>query len=285
MEIKGSALISTLGTEPQVVTLSAYELLRKGEHIERVIVIHSASSQSEILAAREILTASWDSLPFGPSVKLELAGIPARDLASELSLKAAYSTVRNAILRLKEKGLRIHLNISGGRKTLALCALIAAQFLFDADDQVWYLFSSPKLVKSRRLLPEPSDRYQLIRIPVPLWTESTSLLAAMAAYEDPWALAQLQRRLVHQEERTRWKHFLEYVLSPAEKEVVEELVKVGGTDAEIASRLGKSPRTVGHQLSHVFRKVRTFLGLPEEIRVDRTMLVSLLAPYFREFSL
>ena len=64
-----------------------------------------------------------------------------------------------------------------------------------------------------------------------------------------------------------------------------ELVLRGGTDAEIAGRLGKSPRTVGHQLQSAFRKLRGFLGWPEGIRVDRTAVVALLAPYVRENNL
>ncbi|HDN19713.1 MAG TPA: LuxR family transcriptional regulator, partial [Candidatus Acetothermia bacterium] len=86
----------------------------------------------------------------------------------------------------------------------------------------------------------------------------------------------------HREELERWRHFLEHVLTPAERKVVEELVLRGGTNAEIARRLRKSPRTVEHQLESAYRKLRAFLDWPENFPINRTTLVSLLAPFVRE---
>lgn len=285
MEGKAGVLLSTLGTEPQVVTLCLHALISQGELICKVIALHSVGKDPGIRSAVRALKAQWERLPFSPGVKLQLVEVPIADLDSEAALRVAYRTIREVIARIKAEGLRIHLNISGGRKPLALCAMVAAQFLFDVDDRLWYLVSSPELVKSRRLLPRPGDRWRLIALPIPLWTESSSLLAALAKYDDPWALARIQRELLHREERARWGHFLEHVLTRAEREVVMELVLRGGTDAEIAGRLGKSPRTVGHQLGSVFRKAREFMSWPEGIRIDRTSLVSLLAPYVREMGL
>ena len=285
MRLKEGVLISTLGTEPQVVTLSLHALLAKGELIRKAIALHSQAGDAAIAAAVATLRERWADLPFASTVELELYPVPISDLDSELSLKVSYRALSQLIRRHKAAGLRIHLNVSGGRKPLGLCALIAAQFLFTTGDKFWYLVSSPELVRSRRLLPRPGDRWRLIELPVPLWSDEGALLAALAEYEDPWALAQLQRRLAQREEAFRWRHFLSQVLTKSEREVVEELVMRGGTDAEIAGRLGKSPRTVGHQLSSTFRKLRGFLGWPKEVRIDRTVLVSLLLPHLREISL
>ncbi len=57
----------------------------------------------------------------------------------------------------------------------------------------------------------------------------------------------------------------------------------GGTNAEIARRLRKSPRTVEHQLESAYRKLRAFLDWPTDFPVNRTTLVSLLNPFVREF--
>jgi DNA-binding NarL/FixJ family response regulator len=80
----------------------------------------------------------------------------------------------------------------------------------------------------------------------------------------------------------RWRHFLVDVLTPAEKRVVEELVLRGGTNKEIAHRLRKSPRTVEHQLESAYRKLRAFSNWPPDFLVNRTTLVSLLAPSLEE---
>ncbi|RLG08742.1 MAG: hypothetical protein DRN68_03095, partial [Thaumarchaeota archaeon] len=86
------------------------------------------------------------------------------------------------------------------------------------------------------------------------------------------------------EELERWRHFLEHVLTPAERKVVEELVLRGGTNAEIARRLRKSPRTVEHQLESAYRKLRAFLDWPTDFPVNRTTLVSLLSAHLKEVS-
>jgi CRISPR-associated protein Csx14 len=261
MGAKEGALLSTLGTEPQVVTLSLHALLSWNEPIRKAIALHSRGNKPEIIAAVRNLRERWDELPFASAVELELVEVPIQDLDSELALQVAYRTIRDVISRLKARGLRIHLNISGGRKPLALCALIAAQFLFDAEDRLWYLVSSPELVESRRLCPEPGDRWKLISLPVPLWTDSSSLVAAMAEYDDPWALARLQRELLHREERARWSHFLGHVLTPAEREVVQELILRGGTDVEIAGQLAEEPAHGGAPTGQRLPQAAGVLGL------------------------
>ncbi|MCD6541521.1 helix-turn-helix domain-containing protein [Candidatus Bipolaricaulota bacterium] len=82
----------------------------------------------------------------------------------------------------------------------------------------------------------------------------------------------------------RWRHFLAHILTPAERKAVKELVLRGGTNAEIARRLRKSPRTVEHQLESAFRKLREFLDWPEDFPISRNTLTSLLTPYLEGVS-
>ncbi len=278
---KKAALVCTLGTEPQVLTLSLSHLLDQGIPIAEAIALYSHSSDRALQSAVKTLQSSWESLPFSDTVNLELDRIPIQDLDSPTALRVAYKKIRKWISRYKSRGWSVHFNISGGRKPLALCAFIAAQLLFSPDDHLWYLVSSPDLVSSRRLLGKQGES-NLIELPVPQWSETALLLAALSRYDDPWAVAAVQRKLLHEEEQQRWRSFLDSELTPAEYQAVHELVLRGGTNAEIAARLHKSPRTVGHQLSAVFRKVRVFLGLSPDDQIDRTALVALLAPYFRE---
>ena len=278
---KKAALVCTLGTEPQVLTLSLSHLLGRGVPIVEALALYSHSSDRALQSAVKTLQSSWKYLPFSDTVNLELDRIPIQDLNSPTALKVAYKKIRKWISRYKSRGWSVHFNISGGRKPLALCAFIAAQLLFAPDDHLWYLVSSPELVSSRRLLGEPGES-DLIELPVPQWSETALLLAALSRYDDPWAVAAVQQKLIREEERQHWRNFLDSELTPAEHQAVHELVLRGGTNAEIATRLHKSPRTIGHQLSAVFRKVRVFLGLSPDDQIDRTALVALLAPYFRE---
>lgn len=276
-----AVLVCTLGTEPQVLTLSLSHLLDRGVPIREAVALYSQSSDSRIQRAIETIKSTWSSLPFGDVIPIRLDEIPIRDLDSSDALAVAYRTIRKWISKYKSLGWNVHFNISGGRKPLALCAFIAAQFLFSYGDHLWYLVSSPDLVSSRRLLGEPGES-KLIELPVPQWSEIAPFLAALTKYDDPWAVATVQRKLLREEERQRWRSFLNSELTPAERQAVRELVLRGGTNAEIAMRLHKSPRTIGHQLSAVFRKVRVLLGLSPKDQLDRTTLVALLSPYFRE---
>lgn len=283
MPQKGKAvLIATLGTEPQVLTLSLQELLARGEEVVTAVGVHSRGVDPAIVAAVERLQREWPSLPFGRDVELSLEEAPVADFNSERSLNILYRKLQDLVAGYRRRGLRVHLNISGGRKPMGICALLVAQLLFGPEDRLWYLISSPDLVASRALLADRRE-YRLIELPVPLWTEAGVFLEVLSRYEDPWAAVELQRRLKHREEVERWRHFLEHILTPAERKAVEELVLRGGTNVEIACRLRKSPRTVEHQLESAFKKLREFLDWPRNFPINRTTLVSLLAPFVREF--
>ena len=282
MPQKGKAvLIATLGTEPQVLTLSLQELLARGEEIVEAVGVHSRANDPAIAKAVERLRAEWASLPFGKEVELRLEGVPVADFDSERSLQLLYRRLKDLVASSRSRGLRVHLNISGGRKPMGICALLVAQLLFGPEDRLWYLISSPGLVESRALTADRCQ-YKMIELPVPLWTEAAAFLEVLSRYEDPWAAVELQRRLKHSEEVARWRHFLAHILTPAERKAVEELVLRGGTNAEIARRLRKSPRTVEHQLESAFRKLREFLDWPEDFPVNRITLTSLLSPFLEK---
>jgi|Deesub1362B_J571_1020462.scaffolds.fasta_scaffold00241_10 CRISPR-associated protein Csx14 len=275
-----AVLISTLGTEPQVLTLCLQELLARGEGIVEAVGIHSRGEDPDIAAAVERLRREWPFLPFGREVELELEEVPVADFDSRASLVSLYRCLRDLIASSRSRGLRVHLNISGGRKPMGICALLVAQLLFGPEDKLWYLISSRELVESRELLAERCS-YRLLEIPVPLWTEAEAFLEVLSRYEDPWAAVELQRRIKHREEVERWRHFLADILTPAERKVVAELVLRGGTNKEIAHRLRKSHRTVEHQLESAFRKLREFLDWPVKLPLNRLLLVKFLAPHFK----
>ena len=280
MEGRG-VLISTLGTEPQVLTLALVALLNKGIQIKEAIGLYTQGRSSPLRRAVKTLREEWPSLDFPSACTLRLIDVPIQDLDSQEALKMAYKTVRTLLSYYKERDMAIHLNISGGRKPLALCAFVAAQFLFSDSDHLWYLFSDKSLIASRRLFPSPNDRYHLLELPVPHWTEVSPLLDALSQYDDPWIARSIQQKLLHHEEQKRWEAFLTYELTPSEREVVLALLHHGGTNQELGATLNKSPRTIEHQLASVFRKLRAFLSWPKEVTVDRTTLVGILAPYIR----
>ena len=274
---RNGALVATLGTEPQVVFLAYQLLAQRKETIHQVLVFHTRSPKREVKAAVDAIKSTWPRL--APRSPLELIALPVDDLNSENALRRAYSSIREGIFRLKEQGFHLHLCISGGRKPLALAAFLTAQFLFGPEDKFWYLYSPPDVEALGMSFSLRDSRVKLIELPVPIWTELPLFLAAVSRYRDPWTAAEAQRTFIQQAERCRWAEFFQQKLTPAERGVIEALVLHGGSNAELARKLGKSSRTVGHQLASVYRKLRSELG--ERIPIDRATVASLFAPILR----
>jgi len=283
-----AVMIATLGTEPQVVTLALVELERWGELIDEVVVVHTSTQGDERIhaAVTELDRAFADDHRLQAyrylRVVLKRDDLPLADIADEEGIKALYRTFHRLIQDYKRRGWRVHLSIAGGRKPMAVCGMLAAQLLFDPEDRLWHLLSPPEMVTSRRLFPQPGDRSTLVSIPVPLWSEGSPILTELVRYDDPWEAVRAQRRLKEQEIRRRKREFLEYRLTPAERRLLEVLVRHGGGSKELAARLGKSRRTVDHQLSSIYRKLRGFYGYPKGARIGRERLIKEFAPLLAE---
>jgi CRISPR-associated protein Csx14 len=281
MVTEKAVLISTLGTEPQVVTLSLYQLLAQQVPITRAVILYSQGDDPALEQAVLTLRDAWGELPYHSLVEPLFSQIRMQDVVSEDSVKVAYREIRHWIHQHKSRGWTVYLNISGGRKPMTVCAFIAAQLLFGLKDHLLYLVSSQNLVSSRQLIGDPSQ-FHLIELPVPRWSEELSILSALASDDDPWVAADIQRQSMHREESRRWTTFIQSSLTTAERRVVQELVARGGTNVDIASRINRSTRTVGHQVSSAFRKVKLFMDLPLDTNIDRATLVSLLAQHIRQ---
>lgn len=274
---KAHALAATLGTEPQVVLLAFQLLARQGWPIGKCVVFHTLSPQPAVREALLHLKKLWPS--WGQGVPLACQPLPLEDLDCQEALTRAYRVIREGIQNLKSAGFTVHLCVSGGRKPLALAAFLTAQFLFGPQDHLWYLYTPPGEEKLDPVQLLEDQRVRLLELPVPVWTYLPVFLQAVSRYQDPWTAAEVQRFLVRQAEKKRISQLFFEKLTPAEQEVVRELVLGGGTNRDIAQRLGKSPRTVGHQLASVYRKTRRELG--STVLVNRATVASLFAPLLR----
>jgi DNA-binding CsgD family transcriptional regulator len=101
------------------------------------------------------------------------------------------------------------------------------------------------------------------------WSPAPPILTDLALTDDPVAALTWQlERLAAAKRR-----FLAHELTPVEREAAELLIRTGATDLELAAMLHKSPRTIGHQLTTVYDKLCVFLGVREDVRVDRHTLI------------
>ncbi len=292
-EGKGEAtLVATLGTEPQVVTLGLDALRERGEPIREVVVVHTAAPgvRQGLMRLERALREGGDGEEgvLRAMAVQDVSGREVEDLATEGEVAALLRTLYRAVVEPKRRGRRVHLLLAGGRKVMAAYAMVVAQLLFDEGDRVWHLLSPPEVERSRRmrLSDAEAEGVQLVPVPVLRWALFPSTVRELLVWGDPYRAIERQRELQEHERRELLQAFWER-LTPAERQVAERLVHEGGTNAELARRLGRSPKTVANQLRAVYQKYRGTLGLEAVGRgpAIRARLVADLAQLLRDVTL
>jgi CRISPR-associated Csx14 family protein len=238
------------------VTLAVDALLSQGEILKDVVVLHTDSTQPVIGDALRAVRDEFASYaPYGGQSltlqPLRLGATAVHDITTQAAAHAVLRALYQTVTSIKESGKRVHLCPAGGRKAMAMYAMLVAQLLFDETDRLWMLLSVGSLQQERRLHAAPGES-SLLRIPVL-----------------PWRLSLIEKQ-----------SFLTTVLTPTEGEVLELAARYGLTDREIASRRYTSPKTVAHQLSDIYGKLRDFLGYRDDVRVDRHTLAAEFSAYF-----
>ena len=278
-----TALIATLGTEPQVVTAALDLIIQQGENVSKVIVLHTTSRELPIEKAVTTLHQAFAKLKDQDHISYQLlpivtdSGRLVRDVATPLESQAAFRSLYNQVRMAKNAGYRVHLSIAGGRKTMAVFGMVTAQLLFDEDDRLWHLYSGGEFLESRRLHPKTEDDVHLIPIPVVQWSNVAPILLDFSDIEDPIEALSHQQELRIKERLEDMRAFVLGSLSPAEERVVALLVKDGLSDNELAEKLHLSPRTVEQHLRSAYRKASDHWGLSD---IGRTQLIALLNLYY-----
>ncbi len=252
-----SVMIATLGSEPQVITIVLDLLAERGISVRRMVILHNDPSQEPTLSSLTTLRKELDANPRYPGLKWhgvilrDGQGNPIQDITTPEHAQAVFKAIYRAVEEAKREGLTVHLSAAGGRKAMAMYAALTAQLLFDIHDRLWNLVSTPALLSERRLHPRPGEASLL---PVPVL---------------PWRIGLT--------EKTR---FLHQVLTPAEAEVLELVARERLTDKEVAARRYTTNKTTSDHLSVIYSKLHTFLGLRDDVRVDKRTLIAEFSPYF-----
>ncbi len=274
-------LIATLGSEPQVVTAGLDLLFSKGVAVRRVEVVHTTAPGTPIEdAVQRLQAAPGDYQPRGivfSFFPLEERGKPFADTESAAAGQAVLRCIYRQIAFAKQNGETVHLLIAGGRKTMSIYGMVAAQMLFDEDDCLWHLYSAGDFLTSKRLHPQPGDAVQLAAIPVVRWGELSPAWLSLRGIDDPWAALDAIRRLQLERRREDMHNFVMGTLTFAERQVVEILVTTGKSDREIAALLHLSPRTVEQHLRSAYTKAAQHWQMES---VNRTQLMALLQGYY-----
>jgi CRISPR-associated Csx14 family protein len=272
------ALVATIGVEPQVVTLTLDALRERGFPIACVCVLHPNDRNPDIANAIQRLRKEQNFYR-----DLRWLFIPIRegehypeDFATEQDVALLLRVIYRTVNRLKRKGYRIHLSIAGGRKVMTAMGMVVAQLLLDEHDHVWHLLSEGKLLQSKAMHAQRSDKVALVPVPVLRWSLLPSTVQEILIWDDPYRAIERQRQL---QQHQRWQLLNSFwqKLTSAEREVVKALVQHGGKAEVLAKRLNRSPKTVRNQLQSVYAKYRDHFDLPADTRV-RERLIADLAP-------
>ncbi len=278
-----ASLIATLGTEPQVVSSTVDLLINKGISLSEVFIVHTTSNNSFLANAINRIREDFENSIRADEISLHMVplvdemGQPLSDVETPRAARCVFKAIYQLIRRIKNEGNVVHLSIAGGRKTLALYAMVAAQLLFDENDRLWYLFSSGDFLSSKRLHPTPEDEASLVPIPVILWSRISPLVSDLREIDDPFEAIKQVETLRLMEKREIARSFIYGSLTPAERRVVEILVRDGLSDSEIGERLVLSPRTVEQHLRSAYVKAADHWEMEN---VNRAQLVTLLQYFF-----
>jgi CRISPR-associated protein Csx14 len=273
-------MLATLGTEPQVITLTLDKLLTAGHAVSETILVYT--EHPAIKDNIQILEKEFRQVYSG--VTLRLAPVTnskgyVKDFLSEEDLCGLLRTLYIETRRARQAKYRVHMCISGGRKVMAVIAMSVAQLLFGPADQVWYLITEGwQPGNERRLHATESDKILLLPVPILRWNEADTLLRTVTELNDPQEVLVWYKRLTNKAEEKRKDEFIRHWLTPAEREVTH-LACLGFDNAAIAAKLAKQEQTVANQLRGVYEKLREWLAFPD-YTVDRSVLISRFAPYF-----
>lgn len=281
MHQSNATLFSTLGTEPQVVTAFVDLITRQGISIDSLHILHTIGGDKRIDQATETLreefanSSSIYKIHFHAIANLQ--GHPYPDIDSSESVEAFFRLLYLLIWQEKQANHAVHICIAGGRKTMAVYGMSAAQLLFDERDRLWHLFSAGSFLESKRLYPQPGDDVHLVSIPVIPWSSLSPVFTNLSGIQDPYTALEQVARLRLRERYDEARIFALSLLTPAEQRVVRLLALEGLSDQEIAERLMVSPRTVEQHLRAAYAKAEEHWQVE---KITRTQLIALLQYFF-----
>jgi CRISPR-associated protein Csx14 len=287
-----SALLVTMGGQAQVVTFALDWLLRRGETIREVVVLHLSPPPSlPVFHARtrralEQLNAEFAADRYGDApCRLRLVPIRSEaqrlaDIADEADAEAAWQTIYQLVVTLKTPRRPLHLCIAGGRRIMGLLTLSAAILLCDHRDHIWHMYTPDEFMARARggaiLHARPEDGVRLIQVPVVPWGTYFPGLRDVA--RSPAEVIAGQTARLDADEQARCEAVFGR-LTPRQKEVLR-LLADGQTPQEVAARLHISLATVHSHKAVIFDECRSAWNLPESAGLTYHLLRERFEPFF-----
>lgn len=269
-----TALVATLGAEPQVISLATALLLRSGIALCSITVLHTFAERAPLAQALPALQAAFAAHPEWPSLRTVCA--PVADVLTPTQFDRFSDTLYAALQVEIAAGRQVHLLLAGGRKSMAMLGMSVAQLMLGPEDRVWYLHSDEALRRSGRMELAEGDQATLIAVPLVRAAPAPLRFTAVVKAATPAAA----RQLLSDTQHARLAHFVLHELTPAERELAALVAQEVLTVAEMAGRLQKAPKTITNQLNSIYSKLESAFGLQADRGVKREFLRRELGEWF-----
>lgn len=285
MQRQRTALVATLGGQPQVVTFALDTLLRQGQSIDEVIVIHLGGPRYGQAFRRLASAFPGDRYQGQPchfrGVTVRRGGRVLDDIRDTGDGDALWRTIHELTATLKANDLRLHLLLSGGRRLMALMAVSAAMLHLEHGDRVWHLYTPDALRETARdgalLHAGPDDGVRLIQVPLaPLGVYFPGLRPLLGAA--PAEVIADRTRWLDRAEQERCQAVIAR-LTTRQQEVLQALA-TGLTPAEVAQQFSITVGTVDTHKTTILEECRNAWDLPPGQRLSYHFLREKFGRYY-----
>lgn len=266
--------VTTLGGQPQVVSLTIDALLAKGILIDEVVVVHLALENPRYRTAQEQLAREFQDGCYAGRIRylpllVRHGARPISDLDHEDALDAALATFDALFADLRRQQAVIHLCLSGGRRLLGHLAVAVAQQHFGYTDCLWHLFSPDDVRErthdGRHMHLADMSGVRLIRVRLPGLPAGRAAASPMPPPLDP-------------ADFTRCREVNE-LLRGRPRDVLRAFAQ-GLTPQQVADQLCITLGTVNDHKTTILQHCRNVWNLELATRIDYRWLREKFARYF-----
>lgn len=280
------SLLSPIGGQPQVVTFALDCLLRMGEAVDEVYLLHLAPQDPRVNHSLRALHGEFreDRYAGRPCrlrrVALAANAQPLQDISSASDAEVAWRTARDLIADLKQHDQRLHLCVAGGRRIMGLMLAAAATLLCDHQDRLWHLYTPAQIRREAdagAILHVAADSgVALIPVPMAPWGAYFPALRAMAQPPQEAVASQMHQLRADDRERCRQVYAC---LTPRQQQTLQAFAG-GRRPQEVAADLKVTLSTVNAHKSAILAECRIAWDIPDAQRLDFHFLVQHFATFF-----
>lgn len=281
------SLLAPVGGQPQVVTFALDCLLRMGEAVDEVYLLHLPPHDPRLNHALRCLHQEFQEDRYAGQpcrlrrVPLVSNTLPLVDIRNASDAEVAWRTARDLIAELKQGGRRLHLCVAGGRRVMGLMVLAAAALLCDHQDRLWHLYTPADLRKQAdggAILHVAADSgVALIPVPLAPWGSYFPALRAMA--QAPQEAVATQMQWLRSGDDGRCAAVIEQ-LTPRQQAALRAFAQ-GQRPQEVAALLGVTLGTVNAHKTAILAECRVAWAIAEQQRIDFHFIAEHFGPYFR----